>query len=371
MKNSITKTTSNGTISKSAPKPSTNGESSDRPASVGKPVKQSYKQLLRMGKSTNVEDMRLIKKEEAPKPIPVAQLVAKEAKSIADKQSKLSNETTYRNPIKQKEAPAIHKPLSLYSSLSYEVSAPASSYSRPKLDNKPMSLYPEIRERLSVSSGMPLKSPRIPARKFISKPSNKKIPKDLVQVNKVKRDLPQIEDLQDELRKKRGLPLKNYDRPMDANLAKSRVQEASSFRPAKLRDEGYPKDRELQRKSNGTVRSPATKKLNIDEALQDEAYVKQNTSSIIQQLLGRNNRPARRNYSDSDSSDMEVDFNTLRREEAKRYSYVTKVPALQKGKMRKSNAWRLNEKGSDTNRNCKRNIIIWSITAKLFRIHCY
>jgi hypothetical protein len=130
--------------------------------------------------------------------------------------------------------------------------------------------------------------------------------------NKHLRDLTTIEELQDEMDARRRL--------------KNKPQESS---PAVKR----PPSRNLQavpvlvKKPVDSPQPAQKRKLDIDSALQDHDYVQKNYSSLIQDMFGR--RPTSSHMDDYDSSDMEVGYSQLRKEEAKRYFYVMQCSSRQ------------------------------------------
>ena len=192
--------------------------------------------------------------------------------------------------------------------------------------------------------------------------SKSNIPKDLIQLNTIKRDLPAIEDLQAEIRQKKSIavPQKPND-PRAQSIILNRINgssadndfksgstsarpspsglKTSSSRHGVSLSNGFGSGIKtsggksglmgaVKEKINKTVDRTVTtkssdvsvpgKRINLDKALQNPDFVESNYSSIIQQIMGVNRR--KRYYSDSESdfSDMEASITDLRKEEARR-----------------------------------------------------
>ncbi|KAI8905130.1 hypothetical protein EDD86DRAFT_72102 [Gorgonomyces haynaldii] len=172
-----------------------------------KKKKESFKQLMKLGSKIPEDELRLIKNEKIEK----KEVKVKASDNQAQNQMMMSA-ILKSEPLPPKPKPIVKPP-------------PPKPVSRPK-----------------------------PAQK-------KPVPRDLIMVNKVKRDIPMIEDLQDEIRERK-------------------------------------------------------QKINVDKALKNPKYVEENYSSIIQQMMGRK-RPMRYD-SEDDSSDMEVGYSQLNKEEKRR-----------------------------------------------------
>jgi hypothetical protein len=139
---------------------------------------------------------------------------------------------------------------------------------------------------------------------LLQKKSQKNIPKDLIKLNVKKRDLSTIEEIQNDILKRKGVvPKAPTNRPNTSQNA-TRVSPMSG---TKL----------LHREPPKTSSSQQQKRQRDNSDTKDYPLPKKNSySSEISKIFGYN----RGRYADDESSDdMEVGFNDLEREEKKRY----------------------------------------------------
>ncbi|KAJ3344596.1 hypothetical protein HDU91_000184 [Kappamyces sp. JEL0680] len=168
---------------------------------------------------------------------------------------------------------------------------------------------------------------RVPAVKHVSKKPGRKnaIPTDLVRLNVKKRDLASVEEIHEEMRRKKGL-LSSGDRPSDSKPKLSpasipRPVASSAKRPAEDRARGLPSSEAS--KSHGQGRPiPGGRAKEADRSAArprvDQSPLpkkkKNDYSSVIQSIFGYN-RNRYRDMDSDDSSDMEANYRDVEREE--------------------------------------------------------
>jgi hypothetical protein len=215
--------------------------------------------------------------------------------------------------------------------------APSASITKPVKANIPILSHKRVSEISKMQSNSTIRpTSKAPSRHEypnVNKRLNpllkkmttgKRIP-ELFKLNKVKREIVDAGDVQHEiaLRKKKSSEMLNGDMS-NSSLNTNEVKKITSNPQNNVQSQKYvqsnrnaPKPSEYPSTSNSSKskstpnQAPANNR-RIEDVLHDHDYVNRNTSSIIQELMGRN-RKRRQEYSDEeDSSDMEVGFDDLR-----------------------------------------------------------
>lgn len=271
-----------------------------------KPAKMTYKQLLKAGKSTKPDDMKLIKHDSA---------------TIAPSVLKKPPSSTIHPVLKRPYNDEIRNAARTIQPIIQQTISP-----KPKPKPRPFvsSLLKSMRQKHAA-----------PKTK-----KTKQLP-ELIQVNKVKRDIPEIEEVQHEIRMR-----KNKGNMVDGQLNVPSVSSSPNRMQASQKriqeKQLYSAKPTPKKPSNLSQPSAAIKGHNIrqplgknDKFMDDPDYIQNNTSSVIQQLMGRGRGNKRQiDYSDEyDSSDMEAGVDELRREEERTYK-IAKMEDLREQRER-------------------------------------
>ena len=341
-----------------------------RPSAPKKP--KSFEELMREASQIDQSEFGLLsgkkddKRDEVPRD--------RKLESKAFGKIPLRKESRDREPSNSRPLPrsqSSHEFSSRADRISRERENIKTSYSQghsrtgsPDLRSRGKELYSSSKSSQFASLPKPTVAPKSVSN-FITKSktsvkSKKQPPGGLIQLNTVKRDLTTIEEMQDQLKAKKRLeavdPIAEKRKQLAAERENERLKRQETARiqivAKKSNDAGSnrqsetieqpkankPREEKMSRANSrdelpqkikkeprqeqmdSTSSQDRRGKRNIDEALQDPEYVESNYSSLIQQMFGYD----RRRYEDVDSdlSDMEADYSTVRREEAKRFVYA-------------------------------------------------
>lgn len=246
----------------------------DAPSDTKKKARiPSYKRLLHMAKSIPEETFRLVQRADPA--------TANEATA----ESSYSHPKQIQPQMKRKSVPITSAPTAKARQFPL-----AASGSRSHARNVPFTTTAQ----------------RTPSHHVISKRStSKKLPKNLVQANTVKRDIPRIEDVQDEISRRKGaIKATNihHDKRSQSILDTNREPMPSRARTR------------ITTTARNTTSS--SKAIDIDKALANPKFIEKNYSSVIQQMMGR--RPNNARYESDSDDNMEASPAEMRREELRR-----------------------------------------------------
>jgi hypothetical protein len=173
--------------------------------------------------------------------------------------------------------------------------------------------HPDYRPPSSnnVSSSMAFrnipKSKMISTKKFkVASKSSSKIPNDLIMLNTKKRDLSTVEEIQEELLKKKHYSGNDVGRQQTAPLKRNEIE--SNGRLEKRVDPLLKSKHISPKNTSNQLGKKRNRETSFHRSDRDEV------SQTIHAIFGYNRN---RYYDDSDSSDMEVNYRDLEREEKK------------------------------------------------------
>jgi hypothetical protein len=243
----------------------------------------SYKKLLKIGRSINPTGL-LVQKPEKPKES------AKESTYLTSKAG--SVKSMKAAPARQSPIPPGQRP-SIWAANSASIVRPKSQTLNPSKSSPDKTKRPH--QSFFPSSG---KKPK--------RRGKDDIPKDLVKLNTQKRDRASVEEIQNGIRSRKGLSTQSHLKERPRHVSDPPLSRKISATPVRRAIASASSEREQERNGQSSMKKRA-------RSVSPPATKRNNYSSVIASIFGRN--PRYDIESDGDSSDMEVGYKDVEREE--------------------------------------------------------